>query len=187
MAWAAVPFISSLLPSAQTLAEGAPVEVDVSKLKKGQIMTIIWQKKPVWVLHRTEDQLATLPKMDNQLKDPKSKQDQQPKLMKEETAWEKHPRARSIQPRYLVVVALCTHLQCIPDYRPKPGSLYPSWLGGFHCPCHGSHYDLAARVIKGSPAPMNLPVPPYFYKSDTLIRIGEMKGGKEKSWTPDIW
>src|SRR5699024_11730221 len=128
VAWAAVPFLSSLLPSAQTLAEGAPVDVDVSKLKEGQLMTLIWQKKPVWVLHRTEEQLATLPKMDGRLKDPMSKQNQQPKLMKETAAWQKHPQARALKSQHLVVVALCTHLQCIPDYVPKPGALGPSWL-----------------------------------------------------------
>jgi ubiquinol-cytochrome c reductase iron-sulfur subunit len=183
----AIPFILSLEPSERTLAQGAPVEIDISKLPEGHIMTVMWRSKPVWVLHRSKQQLATLAKMNPHLKDPDSKQNQQPTELTQHKEWKKHPLARALNPRYLVVVGICTHLQCIPDFKPDPGSVSASWLGGFFCPCHGSRYDLSGRVLDGSPAPLNLPVPPYYYKSDTLVRVGEFRDGSGSSWSPGTW
>lgn len=181
------PFIEGLWPSVKTVARGSPIEVDISKLGNGQIITLEWRSRPIWVLHRTDPQLQTLPKMDSRLKDPKSQAAQEPPQLQNSPKWDNE--ARSINPRYLVLVAICTHLGCIPDYRPKVGDTQfgSDWLGGFFCPCHGSKYDLAGRVVDGSPAPLNLPVPPYFFKSDTLIRIGELADGSDQNWSPAVW
>ena len=184
VALAAVPFIESMEPSETARALGSPVTIDISKLSPGQMMSVEWRQRPVWVLHRTEAQLAELPKLNGQLKDPFSKQDQQPTNLPN---W--NPIQRSIKPQYLVVVGICTHLGCIPKYRPQPGwpVLGPTWPGGFFCPCHGSRYDLSGRVMDGSPAPLNLPVPPHFYKDATTITGGELENGKEKNWEPNTW
>jgi ubiquinol-cytochrome c reductase iron-sulfur subunit len=181
VAVAAIPFVKSMNPSAATRAAGAPVEVDVSKLEPGQLITITWREKPVWVLRRTQEQLAILPTLNPELKDPDSEQPQQ--LARYRNGY------RSIEPEYLVVVAICTHLGCVPTYRPQiaPPDLGLSWEGGFFCQCHGSRYDLAGRVFNGSPARLNLPVPPYYYVSDTVLRIGAIEGGKDKSWRPTAW
>ncbi|HEU5443476.1 MAG TPA: ubiquinol-cytochrome c reductase iron-sulfur subunit [Steroidobacteraceae bacterium] len=180
----AVPFIESLEPSETARALGAPVEIDISKLEPGQMMSASWRRRPVWVLHRTEAQLAELPKLNGQLKDPLSKEAQQPLNLPD---W--NPIQRSINPKYLVVVGICTHLGCIPKYRPQVGAadLPAGWPGGFFCPCHGSRYDLAARVMDGSPAPLNLPVPPHYYKSTNTISVGEIADGSEQNWEPDTW
>lgn len=180
--FAAVPFVESLLPSASALAGGAPVEIDVGGLAPGQMLTVTWRKRPVWVLHRTEAQLAVLPTLNSQLKDPMSREPQQAPGLPN---W--NPVQRSVKPEFLVVVGICTHLGCIPKYRPEPGSVNPSWRGGFFCPCHGSRYDLAGRVMDGSPAPLNLPVIPYYYKSARTIVAGEMENGGEQNWQPDGW
>ncbi len=163
----AVPFVASMEPSAKAQAIGAPVEADISKLEPGQMMTIKWRGKPVWVIRRTKEVLDTLPTLDSRLRDPKSKvKSQQPAYADNEY--------RSIKPEYLVLVGICTHLGCSPTYRPDvaPPDLGPDWKGGFFCPCHGSRFDLAGRVFQGVPAPVNLEVPPYSYLSDSRIIVG---------------
>jgi ubiquinol-cytochrome c reductase iron-sulfur subunit len=165
VAYAAVPFIASWLPSAKAQALGAPVKVDISKLEPGAQLSIEWRGQPVWVINRTQAMLDKLPQLDKLLRDPESKEDQQPSYATNEY--------RSIKPEYLVLVGLCTHLGCVPMYRPDVGSIEPTWPGGFFCPCHGSKFDLAGRVFKGVPAPLNLKVPPYRYDSDTVILVGE--------------
>ncbi len=168
-ATAAVPFIASFQPSARAKAIGAPVEVDISTIEIGQRVTYKWRGKPVWVLRRTAEQLEGL-KAGGTLRDPESKESEQPEFAK--NAW------RSSKPEYLVLVGVCTHLGCSPTFRPLPDSeVGPDWKGGFYCPCHGSKFDLAGRVFSGVPAPLNLAVPPYKYLSDTRIRIGESDGG----------
>ena len=164
---AAVPFVKSWNPSAKAKAAGAPVTADVSRLEPGQQMTVEWRGKPVWVVRRTPESLATLKKVAGDLRDPESAESLQP-----DTAKNEH---RSIKPEFLVLVGICTHLGCSPLYRPEvaPADLGPSYQGGFFCPCHGSTYDMAGRVFKGVPAPTNLEVPPYRYDSDAVITIGE--------------
>lgn len=163
--FATIPFFASWWPSARTQAEGAPIMVDISHLEPGAIMTVVWRGKPIWIVHRTPDMLATLKTDINLLRDPDSKVDQQPKYADNSY--------RSIKPEYLVLVGICTHLGCIPNYKPQLQQLGPTWPGGFYCPCHGSMYDLAGRVFKAMPAPINLEVPPYRYLNDTTIIIGE--------------
>lgn len=181
---AVTPFIRSMEPSLLAKAAGAPIDVDVSKIEPGQLITVMWRSRPIWVLHRSPAQLKTLqdPALIKTLKDPDSKEPQQ--FGAPVVNWH-----RSLKPELFVAVAICTHLGCIPTYRPQvaPPDLGPSWVGGFFCPCHGSRYDLAARVIDGSPAPLNIPVPPYHYVSDTLVRVGALKGGKDQNWQPAIW
>lgn len=164
---AAVPFVKSWNPSAKAKAAGAPVTADISRLEPGQQMTVEWRGKPVWVVRRTPESLATLKKVAGDLRDPDSAESLQP-----DTAKNEH---RSIKPEYLVLVGICTHLGCSPLYRPEvaPADLGPTYQGGFFCPCHGSTYDMAGRVFKGVPAPTNLEVPPYRYDSDAVITIGE--------------
>lgn len=164
VAFAAAPFISSWFPSAKAQAMGAPVKIDISKLEPGAQMTVEWRGQPVWVIHRTKAMLDKLPQLDSELRDPRSEQDQQPAYA--------HNEYRSIKPEYLVLIGICTHLGCVPMYRPEVGSVEPSWQGGFFCPCHGSRFDLAGRVFKGVPAPLNLVVPPYEYISDNVIVVG---------------
>lgn len=168
-ATAAVPFIASFQPSARAKAIGAPVEVDISTIEVGQRVTFKWRGKPVWVLRRTPEQLEAL-KAGGSLRDPDSKESEQPEFAK--NAW------RSSKPEYLVLVGVCTHLGCSPSFRPLPDAeTGADWKGGFYCPCHGSKFDLAGRVFSGVPAPINLAVPPYKYLSDTRILIGESDGG----------
>lgn len=166
-----VPFVSSMLPSERAKAAGAPVEVDISKIEPGQRQIVEWQGKPVWIINRTADMLATLPKLNAAMADPLSKTSQEgfkpPATMKAET--------RSIKDNLLVVVGICTHLGCSPTAKFKSGAeegMPAEWLGGFICPCHGSTFDFAGRVFKDKPAPTNLPVPPYTYLSETRILIG---------------
>ncbi len=179
---AAVPFVESLLPSASAVAGGAPIEIDISGLVPGQMLTMIWRKRPVWVLHRTAAQLAVLPGLNSRLKDPFSQEPQQAPHLPN---W--NPIQRSVKPEFLVAVGICTHLGCIPKYRPEPGSVSASWRGGFFCPCHGSRYDLSGRVMDGSPAPLNLPVIPYYYKDARTIVAGEMANGSDQNWQPQGW
>ncbi len=182
VAVAAIPFIESLEPSESARALGAPVDIDISGLKPGTMLTAEWRQKPIWVLRRLPEQIAELPRLNGRLKDPLSRQPQQaPDLPN----W--NPVARSIKPEYLVLVGICTHLGCIPKYHPDVGSLSPDWPGGFLCPCHGSRYDLAGRVMDGSPAPLNLPVPAHYYRSPGVIVAGELQNGSESDWTPDQW
>ncbi len=169
VAVAAVPFVGSWQPSARAQAAGAPVEVDVSKMEMGQQITVEWRQKPVWIVRRSEEMVDDLPQLKSRLRDPDSNVDAQPEYAKN--------IYRSIKPEYFVAVALCTHLGCIPSYRPEAGTLSVDWPGGFYCPCHGSAFDLAGRVFKGVPAPENLVVPPYKYLSDTVLMIGEDEEG----------
>lgn len=162
---AAVPFLASWKPSARAEAAGAPVEVDLSKLQPGERITIEWRGKPVWVLRRTPETLAALNKDDAKVADPASDKPQQPSY-----AQNQH---RSINPEFLVLVGLCTHLGCVPVFQPE---VTADWNGGFYCPCHGSRFDLAGRVFKSVPAPINLEVPPYQFLTDTRIVIGEDGG-----------
>ncbi|TAN49104.1 MAG: ubiquinol-cytochrome c reductase iron-sulfur subunit [Methylococcaceae bacterium] len=163
----AVPFVSSMQPSARAQAAGAPVEVDIGKLEPGQMIRVKWRGRPVWILRRTEETLKDLVTLDSQLRDPQSKESTQPKSAQ-------NP-ARAIKPEYFVTLGLCTHLGCVPTFRPEvaPEDLGKDWKGGFFCPCHGSRFDLAGRVYKGVPAPTNLEIPPYRYLSDARIVIGD--------------
>jgi ubiquinol-cytochrome c reductase iron-sulfur subunit len=165
-ACAAVPFIGSWLPSARAQAMGAPIEIDISKLEAGQQLTVEWRGQPIWIINRTPESVTKLPSLDSLLRDPNSDQtEQQPSYAKN--------IHRSIKDQYLVLVGLCTHLGCVPTYRPDIGGVEPNWPGGFFCPCHGSKFDLAGRVYKGVPAPTNLLVPPYKFISDTVLLIGQ--------------
>ena len=169
--FALVPFISSMEPSAKARAAGAPIRADISKIESGQMIRVKWRGKPVWVVNRTKEMLDALPTLDSELRDPNSNESEQPDYAKNEY--------RSIKPEYLVLIGICTHLGCSPTYRPDvaPADLGKDWKGGFFCPCHGSRFDLAGRVFKGVPAPLNLVVPPYRYLSDTEIEVGN-DGGK---------
>jgi ubiquinol-cytochrome c reductase iron-sulfur subunit len=165
--YVAVPFVSSMQPSARAKAAGAPVEADFSKLEEGQMLRVKWRGKPVWLVSRTKPMLETLPTLDSQLRDPNSDESTQPPYCKNPT--------RSRKPELLVALGVCTHLGCSPTYRPEvaPADLGADWKGGFFCPCHGSRYDLAGRVYKGVPAPLNLEIPPYKFTSETSLLIGE--------------
>jgi ubiquinol-cytochrome c reductase iron-sulfur subunit len=166
-AFALVPFVSSMQPSAKARAAGAPVRVDFSKLEPGQKLTVEWRGKPVWIVNRTEEMLGTLETLDPVLADPKSAISEQPDYITSED--------RSIKPELLVMVGICTHLGCSPTFRPDiaPADLGPDWLGGFFCPCHGSKFDLSGRVYARMPAPKNLPIPPYRFLSETELVVGE--------------
>jgi len=169
---ALVPFLSSMLPSERAKAAGAPVEVDVGSIAPGQMITVEWRGKPVWIFNRSQEMLDTLPKLEAAVADPKSDVKQQPEYCKNET--------RSIKPNLLVAVGICTHLGCSPSSKFKKGAddgMAADWLGGFLCPCHGSTFDFAGRVYKSKPAPTNLEVPPHTYLTDTRILIGEDKKG----------
>ncbi|MEO8524319.1 MAG: ubiquinol-cytochrome c reductase iron-sulfur subunit [Caldimonas sp.] len=169
----AVPFISSFEPSERARAAGAAVEVDIGGIKPGEKLTVEWRGKPVWIVRRTPEQLAELPKVDKELADPASKRtnfSSTPAFARND--W------RSIKPEYLVVVGICSHLGCSPSDKFVPGaqpSLPDDWAGGFLCPCHGSTFDMSGRVYKDKPAPDNLEVPPYQYLSDSRLLIGEEK------------
>jgi len=163
----AVPFVMSMTPSARARAAGAPVEVDISKVEPGMMITIEWRGKPGQNRAPQPEPLASQPKHDAEIADPKSSVKQQHDYARNE--W------RSIKPEYLVLVGICTHLGCSPSQKLTAGSdsgLGSNWPGGFFCPCHGSKFDLAGRVFKGVPAPINLEVPPYAYLSDTRLIIG---------------
>jgi ubiquinol-cytochrome c reductase iron-sulfur subunit len=164
----AVPFVMSMWPSERAKAAGAPVEVDISKLELGQKIDVEWRGKVVWLIRRTPEMLAGLPKLDSRLADPNSNAPQQPPYCKNEE--------RSInRGPVLVAVGICTHLGCSPTYRKEiaPADLGRDWLGGFFCPCHQSKFDLAGRVYRGVPAPLNLVVPPHKYLTETTVLIGE--------------
>ncbi|MDH3872172.1 MAG: ubiquinol-cytochrome c reductase iron-sulfur subunit [Gammaproteobacteria bacterium] len=169
-AFALVPFVSSMQPSAKARAAGAPVRADISKLEEGQMIRVKWRGKPVWIVKRTPDMLDTLTKLSAELRDPDSAESEQP-----EYATNAH---RSIRPDIAVLIGICTHLGCSPTYRPDvaPADLGKDWLGGFFCPCHGSTFDIAGRVYSGVPAPYNLPVPPHRFLSDNEILIGDDGG-----------
>lgn len=170
LGWA---LIDTMSPSADVLAAGGPVEVSLHALEPGQQIVVKWRSHPIFIVNRTHQILENLrqPGLLDRLRDPHSQNDQQPPYAKN---WH-----RSIRPEYLVLVGICTHLGCIPKFRPDVGAsdLAPSWPGGYFCPCHGSKYDLDGRVFKGVPAPYNLPVPPYRFINDTILRIGENPTG----------
>jgi ubiquinol-cytochrome c reductase iron-sulfur subunit len=163
----ATPFLGSWNPSARAKAAGAPVKADISKLEPGQMVVVEWRGKPVYVVRRTPETLEALAGHDAILRDPQSTQSVQPKYV--------DSRNRAIKAEILVLLGLCTHLGCAPKYRPEVGAADlggETWLGGFFCPCHGSKFDLAGRVLLGVPAPYNLEVPPYSFEGDNVIVIG---------------
>ena len=163
----AVPFVSTFQPSERAKAAGAAVEVDISALKPGEKLTVEWRGKPVWVVKRTKQTLDALAAHDDKLRDPASDEPQQPDYA--------HNGYRSIKPEIFVAVGICTHLGCSPSYLPDSfGEQVQGVTSGFFCPCHGSTYDMAGRVYKGVPAPLNLEVPPYKYISDSVVVIGEL-------------
>ena len=165
------PLIDQMEPDAETIAAGAPLEVDLKALAPGQQMIVKWRGHPIFVTRRTPDELKTMQdsKLIALLSDPNSEAHQQP-----EYADNFH---RSANPEYGVLVGVCTHLGCIPNFEPNKAQVSPDWLGGYFCPCHGSKYDLAGRVFRGVPAPYNLPVPPYRFTNPTTVRIGENPPG----------
>ena len=165
-AYTAVPFLAYWNPSATTRAAGAPVEVDTSTLKPGQKVNISWRGQPVWVIRRSEAAVEALESVSDQLRDPDSA------VASQQPAYAQNPH-RSIDPEFLVLVPICTHLGCIPSFMPQAGSLDADWQGGFFCPCHGSKFDMAGRVYAGVPAPTNLVVPPYRMADNGLIVVGE--------------
>lgn len=169
LAAAAVPFISYWLPSSDTEAASAPIKIDISGMKPRDQLTVPWRGMPIWIIYRDADMLGTLDKLTDTLRDPLCEQDQQPDYCKN--------THRSIKPQFLVAIGICTHLGCVPTYRPDAKSVSPDWLGGFYCPCHGSKYDLAGRVFKDVPAPLNLKIPRHMYSSDTEIMIGQDQDG----------
>ncbi|MDB5651969.1 MAG: petA [Hyphomicrobiales bacterium] len=165
------PLISQMRPDAETIAAGAPIDVDVGSLPSGGQMIVKWRGHPIFVVNRPAAALATLQTsaVIGELADPDSKIMQQPEYA---ANWH-----RSVKPEFAVLVGVCTHLGCIPLYEPAKDEQGPGWLGGWFCPCHGSKYDLAGRVFKGVPAPYNLPVPPYRFVTDRILRIGENPPG----------
>ncbi len=164
---AAVPFVASWNPSAKAKAAGAPVKASIGKLEPGQRMTVEWRGKPVWVIRRTQEMLDNIDKLTDLLRDPDSSVPQQPEYIK--------GVYRSTKPEYAIIVGICTHLGCSPQFVPevKPQEFDENWVGGFFCSCHGSRFDLAGRVFKGVPAPKNLEIPPYRYVDDQTVVIGE--------------
>ena len=164
---AAVPFVASMWPSERARAAGAPVEVDLSRIAPGELGVIEWRGKPVWVLRRTKEMIESLKVVEARLSDPQSKASEQPKYAQNEY--------RSANPELLILVGVCTHLGCSPQEKPAEAKaeMGGDWPGGFYCPCHGSKFDFAGRVFKGSPAPLNLVVPPYTLVSESKIVIGE--------------
>lgn len=169
VAGASVPFIESWKPSAKAQAAGAPVEVDISDLKPGQMKIVEWRGKPVWVVRRTPEAIESLVEVEQKLRDPESNESLQPEYTKN--------RHRSIQEEYLVMVGVCTHLGCSPKYKPELGSVSLEWKGGFFCPCHGSAFDMAGRVFQGVPAPVNMQIPPHYFVDAKTVMIGLEQGG----------
>lgn len=164
----ATPFLMSLTPSARALAAGTPIELNVKKVEPGQQIRAIWRGKPILVVNRTEEMLANLPSNDGNLRDPEST------VTSQQPDYTQNPY-RSRSPQYIVLVGICTHLGCSPTYRPEVAAadLGDNWNGGWFCPCHGSRFDLAGRVYKNVPAATNLVVPPYYFKDDSTLLIGE--------------
>ena len=170
------PFLSSMGPSAKAKAAGAPVKVDISSLKEGEKIDLIWRKKPIWVVKRTKNMLDSINISDSQHKDPMSENiEQQPEFAKN--------KYRSLKPEILVLEGVCTHLGCNPAYKPdiNDDNLGKDWEGGFFCACHGSKFDLAGKVSNGSPAGANLKVPPYRFEDENTIIVGELPADNEES------
>jgi ubiquinol-cytochrome c reductase iron-sulfur subunit len=167
----AVPFLAQMQPSVKAMAAGAPVDVDIGKMEPGQLLRVAWRGKPVWILKRTPEVLATLKTLDDELRDPLSQESIQPEYSKN--------LYRSLKPEIFVAIGICTHLGCSPTFRPElaPADLGDKWKGGFFCPCHGSWFDLAGRVYRGVPAPTNLEIPPYRYVTENQLIIGESSQG----------
>lgn len=163
---AAVPFVASMMPSERAKAFGAPVSADLSGLAPGEMTTVAWRGQPVWILRRTQAMLAGSQAVEADLLDPRSERPQQPAYCRN--------RYRSREPEFLVALGICTHLGCVPTFRPDvaPSDLGPKWKGGYYCPCHGSRFDLAGRVYRHVPAPLNLVIPPYFHAGDKLVTVG---------------
>lgn len=171
-------FVSTFQPSERAKAAGAPVEVDISGLASGEMKTVEWRGKPVWILKRSPEMLASLKKTEEQVADPKSERN--PAELTPEYARNEY-RSRAEKAEVLVAVGICSHLGCSPTAKFQPGaqpSLPDDWTGGFLCPCHGSTFDLAGRVYKNKPAPDNLEVPPYMYLSDSRLIIGKDEKGE---------
>jgi ubiquinol-cytochrome c reductase iron-sulfur subunit len=168
-----LPLVNTFAPSERAKAAGAPVEMDIAGMQPGELRTVEWRGKPVWVVRRTPEMIESLKKTDAEVADPKSERNQD--ALTPEYARNQY---RSIKPEYLVAVGICSHLGCSPTAKFQTGaqpSLPDNWEGGFLCPCHGSTFDLAGRVFKNKPAPDNLEVPPHMYVSDTKLIIGEDK------------
>jgi ubiquinol-cytochrome c reductase iron-sulfur subunit len=168
MVGVAVPFVGSWNPSAKAKAAGAPVKVNIGNIEPGAMITEEWRGKPVFIVRRTKEALAALDQLAGNLRDPESQESKQPAYV--------DPANRAINAEFLVLLGLCTHLGCAPKFRPDVGAADlggDEWLGGFFCPCHGSKFDLAGRVYKGVPAPLNLEVPPHRYDGDNVLIIGE--------------
>jgi ubiquinol-cytochrome c reductase iron-sulfur subunit len=164
--FAAVPFIQSWLPSAKAQAVGAPVEVNIGKLKDGQLLKVQWRGQTIGVLRRTDEMVADLSKVDAVLADPESIKAVQPEYI--------HGEGRALRPDFLVINMHCTHLGCVPQMIPQvgPQPFDDNWNGGFYCPCHKSKFDLSGRVYSGVPAPTNLSIPPYSFLDDNTLMIG---------------
>ncbi len=173
---AAAPFLISWNPSERAKAAGAPVEVNLSKIQEGQLVRVIWRKKPIWIVNRTQEMLYNLPSVENQLRDPASNMlEQQPEYAKNRA------RTREGKEKYLVLIGICTHLGCSPTFRPELGAPDlggKDWKGGWYCPCHGSRFDLSGRVYKNVPAPTNLVVPAYIYKDENTVVVGMDENGE---------
>ncbi len=160
------PFLASWKPSERARALGAPTEIDLTKIEPGQMVTTSWRKQQIYVLKRTPEMVASLSKLDAELKDPKSEASEQPPYAKNEK--------RAVRDDVLVLIGICTHLGCLPKERFAAGDaqLGADWPGGFFCPCHGSKFDLAGRVFNGSPASVNLKIPPYSFDGDNTLIVG---------------
>jgi len=165
---AAAPFVLSLQPSAKAQALGAAVEVDVSKLDIGERLTVEYRGKPVWIIRRSPEMISRLSKADGELADPNSEKSIQPEYAKN--------TARAVNPEYLVLLGVCTHLGCSPKFAPEPNPSKQLTQGGFECACHGSRFDLSGRVHKSVPAPTNMEVPKYRFVSPTRILVGDDTG-----------
>ena len=165
--FAVIPFLSTMSPSEKAKSAGAPIEIDVSGLKPGAFKVVEWRGKPVWVVRRTAEMINNTQEDNDILTDPKSLEEHQPKYTQN--------KFRSLNPEYLVLLGVCTHLGCSPLYKPnsKTAELGLDWKGGFFCPCHGSKFDLSGRVHRGMPAPYNLEVPPYYFVSESRIIVGK--------------
>jgi len=165
--FAVIPFLSTMSPSEKAKSAGAPIEIDVSGLKPGAFKVVEWRGKPVWVVRRTAEMINNTQEDNDILTDPKSLEEHQPIYTQN--------KFRSLNPEYLVLLGVCTHLGCSPLYKPnsKTAELGLDWKGGFFCPCHGSKFDLSGRVHKGVPAPYNLEVPPYYFASENKIIVGK--------------
>ena len=164
--FAAVPFLKSWLPSERAKAAGGPVKADISKIEPGQMLNILWRSQPVFVVNRTDRQIAVLESLNDKLKDPESQSSVQPEYIND--------IYRSRKENLLVILGICTHLGCSPKYYPDlvPQQFDEEWKGGFFCPCHSSRFDISGRVFAGSPASRNLDVPPYTFLDENTIEIG---------------